>query len=148
LIIVPEMRVFHPPNIIGLDRIMIRARWRHNEVWLYQRHRTKVLNSFSYIFRPVILSRISPFTVLILVSLLLAGSIYAMFWSIGIIVLFWVFILVFHTYLYRFLVIYNPDNRAIPMRDRWRTFISLLVITPLFFYYRIVWMIKFRFFML
>jgi GT2 family glycosyltransferase len=26
LIIVPEMRVFHPPNIIGLDRIMIRAR--------------------------------------------------------------------------------------------------------------------------
>lgn len=148
MVIVSEMRVLHPPNIIGLDRIIIRARWQHNLVWLYQKHREKVLSSFSYIFRPVVFSRISPFSIFTLISILIIYSVYKLFWYLGCITLFWIFTLVFHIYLYRFLVTYNPDGRIIPMRDRWRTFISFLLIIPLFFYYRIVWMIKFRFFML
>lgn len=48
------------------------------------------------------------------------------------------FFVVFELYLYRFFVIYNPDNRAISLSDRTKTFFYFLVTTPLFFYYRIL----------
>ncbi len=148
LISIPEMRVLHPPNILSFRRILIRSRGRQNEVWLYMKHREKVLKSFSPIFRPSILSRISPFFLLVLIGIFFLIFIGNSFGWNSVILFSLLLFTVFYFYLYRFLVIYNPDNRAIFPKDRILTFFYLIVITPLFLYYRIVWSIKFHFFML
>lgn len=145
---VPQMRVLHPPNILSIRRILMRAKWRQNEVYLYKKHREKVLASFSFIFRPLIFSRISWFAVLFffgLVALILLGI---TFWIESIIFVFLSLFLLFYLYWYRFFVMYNPDNRGISGSERIRTFFSFLLIAPLFIYYRIVWAIRFHFFML
>lgn len=145
---VPEMRVLHPPNVIGADRIVIRSRGRRNEVGLYKRHGKKVLNSFSPVFRPIIFSRISPFTVLVAVGIADICATYSFFgfWAVfGISVLFFV---LFYAYLHRFCVIYNPDGRDISFKDRSKTLFYLFLITPLFFYYRVVGMCRFKYFLL
>lgn len=135
---VPEMGVHHPPNVIGLRRIVIRARGRHNEVSLYKKHGKKVFSSFSWIFRPVVFSRISPFAILVLSSVAAAYAVFSFFGWTGLAAAFAAFVLFFLLSGYRFCVVHNPDGRNIPLSDRFRTLSGLIVITPLFFYYRAV----------
>ena len=144
----PDMRVLHPPNILSLKRILIRARGSHNLVWLYKKHGEKVLSSFSPIFRPIIFKRISFFTLIIFISIVILLTLLSIFWLLYFFIAISLFPVIFFLYLYKFLVVYNPDSRDISMMDRWKTLYYLFFITPLFFYYRIVGMIKFRFFML
>jgi glycosyltransferase involved in cell wall biosynthesis len=148
LVFVPDMKVLHPPNILALKRVIIRARGRHNEVWLYKKHWEKVLASFSYIFRPLILGRISPFSLIFLFVLIALIATVFLFWFTGLFASLVLFMVSFYTILYRFFVIYNPDNRPISLLDRTKTLLFFAIVAPLFIYYRIVWSIKFHFFML
>lgn len=145
---IPEMRVLHPPNIIGMTRIIIRARGKINEVCLYKKHGKKVMSSFSPIFRPIIFSRISLFSLMVCLWTVGMLAIYDISGLLGLLGLWLSFFVLFELYLYRFFVIYSPDNRCVSFYDRTKTFFYFLVTIPLFFYYRIIGIVRFKFFML
>lgn len=145
---VEEMRVLHPPNILSFRRIFIRARGRQNEVYMYKTHREKVWQSFSPVFRPTVFSRISPFSLFFLLSIIGLICTYITTGFKGLILLLLFAGLLFYFFLYQYLVMYNPDNRDITPLERCKTFAYFLCVAPLFIYHRIVGSIRFRFFML
>jgi glycosyltransferase involved in cell wall biosynthesis len=146
---IPEMKVLHPANILSFDRFLMRWRGRMNEVWLYKRHGSKVLNCFSTIYKPLILNRISFFTLIVLCSIFLFAMIGIWFWILYLILTISILILLFLSFWYNFFVIYRPiDAPSITLYEKIKTLCYFICTIPLFFRFRIKWILLFRFFML
>ncbi len=149
MIFIKDLKIFHPVNILTFHRLMLRTRWRQNEVLLYKQHWKEVLSSFNYIFRPLIFWRLSLFFVLFIFSLILLTYILLTYWFIKLLYILIVIFILFELYLYKFLVVYTPDKKLkVSYKDRTKTFFYLIFILPLYIYYRIKWSIKFRYLMI
>lgn len=148
LVHIPEMRINHPAVVQTLKKTLTRFPGRANYVLLYKRHRERVLNSFSYIFRPIIFGRVCLYAVLnILLAILFIYTLVA-YWVVWLVWLCIGLFIAFFLYFYKFAVIYMPAGSSISAHDKIKTFYFLVLVTPLYFYYRIQGVIKFRFFML
>ncbi len=146
---IPEMKVFHPVNILTFERLLIRTKGRQNEVLLYKKHGKKVLSSFHPFFQPRIFWRISLSFVVLLCSLICAIYILVFFWSLVLLSIFIWLYFIFHLYFYKFFVVYLPfENTKITHKERCKTFFYSICVLPLYTYYRIKGSIKFRFFMI
>ncbi len=149
LLHVSKMRVLHKANILSFRKIFTRAKWRMNEVLLYKTYWKSVLDSFSLIFKPIIFERISIFSLVILFTIAIWIELYI--W-LGILVFISYLLgsfLAFYLYFYRFLIIYAPiKNPPLNPSEKIRSFIGLVFIIPLYFYFRIKGSLKYRFFML
>lgn len=145
---IPEMKVQHPANILTFERFLIRWKGRMNEVGLYKKHGKRTLDCFSPIYKPLIFWRVSLFTILVCISLIVARIIFQSYW-LGWVLLIWILVfLLFLTYGYKALVIYQADNQPISIEERVKTLFYFLLSIPLFFRARVKGMIKFKFFML
>lgn len=149
MIYVKELKIFHPVNILTFRRLMLRTRWRQNEVLLYKEHWKEVLSSFNYVFRPLIFWRISLLSFFSVLLTLLFTYIIFIYWFLKLLYLMIFLFLIFIIYFYKYLIVYNPDkNKKVSYKDRTKTFFYLCFILPIFIYYRIIWSMKFKFFML
>jgi GT2 family glycosyltransferase len=143
---VAEMKVEHPPHIYSLGQMIKRVMQRKNEVLLYKKYGEKVDRSFGWPFRPMAF-RLSPATVIFVIAvvffLFALKENHLLFFLCVIAALFLFFIL----YFYRYAVTNNFNDEKIPMGDRIKTLIFLLIYIPFFIMARIMGSIKFRFFM-
>jgi hypothetical protein len=76
---------------------------------LYKKHGSKVLSSFSYIFRPVFLSRISPFFFAVFGALAFCVWVAWTFGPVSLAGVFLAAVAAHFLFFYRFCVIFNPD---------------------------------------
>lgn len=145
---VQEMKIMHPVNIRNLKKVVSRCRSRKNEVILHKLYREKVYNSFNFIFRPLLFGRISPITsILVLfwpffIALIFKGIIYETAMAVL------MFVFLFLAFFYKFLIINNPKKIPVPVNDRIKTFLFLIIYVHLFIYYRLLGSIKFRYLLL
>jgi len=146
----PAMRVFHPVRRMTLAQVARRVIWRKNEVKLFKLYGRRAAAGMHQFFRPLIGGRVSPATLAFLAGLaVIVAAALRPAWLPVLAVLIVVLAVVFLLGPYRLCVVYAPPGPvSVPLADRLRTLVNVVIYIPCFVCARVAGSLENRFLML